>query len=91
MNKSELVSAVADKANVSKKTSEEVVSAVFDVLTEALGNGDKVAVAGFGTFEVHERAERTGRNPQTGEEIHIDGCKSPAFKAGKQLKEAVNK
>ena len=89
MNKTELISAVAEKSGASKKDAEKVVNATFDVITEALSKGDKVALIGFGNFEVRERAAREGKNPQTGEKIKIAACKVPGFKAGKALKEAV--
>ncbi len=91
MNKSELVSAVAEKAGLSKKDSEKAVAAVFDAITGALVAGDKVHLVGFGSFEVKERAARTGRNPQTKEEITIPASRSASFKAGKALKDAVAK
>lgn len=91
MNKSELVSTVAEKAGLSKKDSEKAVAAVFDVITGALVAGDKVQLVGFGSFEVKERAARTGRNPQTKEEITIPASRSASFKAGKALKDAVAK
>ncbi|MBO8169791.1 MAG: HU family DNA-binding protein [Thermoanaerobacteraceae bacterium] len=90
MNKSELVSSVAEKAEITKKDAEKVVAAVLETIEEALAKGDKVQLVGFGTFEVRQRAARTGRNPKTGEEIKIEATKVPAFKAGKALKEAVN-
>lgn len=90
MNKSELVGKVAEKSGLSKKDSEKAVNAVIDAIGEALAQGDKVSLVGFGTFEVRERAPRTGRNPQTGEEIAIPATKVPAFKAGKALKESVD-
>ncbi|SKB92104.1 DNA-binding protein HU-beta [Lachnospiraceae bacterium] len=90
MNKTELIDAVAAKAELSKKDSEAVVKAFVDVVSEALAKGDKVQLVGFGTFEVGERAARTGRNPQTGAEITIPASKNPKFKAGKALKDAVN-
>ena len=89
MNKTELIAAIADKAGVSKKDAEKVVGATFDVITEAMAKGDKVALVGFGNFEVRERAAREGKNPQTGDKIKIAACKVPAFKAGKALKDAV--
>lgn len=89
MNKTELIAAIAEKSGVSKKDAEKVVSSTFDVITEAMANGDKVALVGFGTFEVRERAAREGKNLHTGETIQIAACKVPAFKAGKALKEAV--
>lgn len=91
MNKTELVSSVAEKAEVTKKDAEKVIGAVFATIEEALAKGDKVQLVGFGTFEVRERAARAGRNPKTGEEITIAAAKVPAFKPGKALKEAVNK
>jgi DNA-binding protein HU-beta len=89
MNKSELVSAVAEKASITKKDADQAVSAVFDVITETLASGDKVQLVGFGNFEVKERNARTGRNPKTLEPIEIAASKSPVFKAGKGLKDAV--
>ncbi|HHU31667.1 MAG: HU family DNA-binding protein [Zhaonellaceae bacterium] len=91
MNKTELVSSVAEKAEITKKEAEKVVGAIFSSIEEALAKGDKVQLVGFGTFEVRERAARTGRNPKTGEEITIAAAKVPAFKPGKALKDAVNK
>mgnify|MGYP000927234518 FL=1 len=91
MNKTELVSSVAEKAEITKKEAEKVVGALFTSIEEALAKGDKVQLVGFGTFEVRERAARTGRNPKTGEEITIAATKVPAFKPGKALKEAVSK
>lgn len=91
MNKAELVSAVAEKADMSKKDAEKAVKAVFDVIEESLAQSEKVQLVGFGTFEVKERAERTGRNPQTKEAITIPAAKVPGFKAGKALKDAVQK
>lgn len=90
MNKSELISVVADKTNATKKEAEGMVGAVIEAITEALKENDKVVITGFGTFEVHERAARTGRNPQTGEEILIEGSKASVFKAAKQLKDEIN-
>ncbi|NPV92629.1 MAG: HU family DNA-binding protein [Firmicutes bacterium] len=90
MNKAELVSSVAEKADLTKKEAERVVNAVFASVEEALANGDKVQLVGFGTFEVREREARKGRNPQTGQEISIPATKVPAFKAGKALKDSVN-
>ena len=89
MNKMELVAAVAAKANLSKKDAEAAVSATIDAVKDALKAGDKVALVGFGTFEVRERAARMGKNPQTGAAIEIAASKVPAFKAGKALKDAV--
>ena len=91
MNKSELVNSVADKALLSKKDAEKAVTAIFETLTETLAQGDKVSLVGFGTFEVKENAEKTGRNPKTGEAITIPASKKPKFTAGKALKDAVNK
>ena len=87
MNKTELVAAVAEQGEVSKKDAEK---AFVDVVTEELKKGEKVQLVGFGTFEVSERAAREGRNPQTGMTMKIDACKAPKFKAGKALKDAVN-
>lgn len=89
MNKTELVAAVATKADLSKKDAEAAVKAVLDAVTEALADGEKVALVGFGTFEVKERAARTGKNPRTGEAIEIPASKVPSFKAGAVLKNAV--
>ena len=91
MNKSELVANVADKAGLTKKDAEKAVVSVFEAIEGALKEGDKVQLIGFGTFEVKERAARKGRNPQTGKEIEIAASKNPVFKAGKALKDAVNK
>ena len=90
MNKTDLINAVAAKTELSKKDSEKAVSAVFDVITEQLAEGEKVVLVGFGTFEVRHRAARKGRNPSTKEEIFIPATKSPAFNAGKGLKTIVN-
>lgn len=91
MNKVELVAAVAEKAALSKKDAEKAVAAVLDAIEEAVAGGDKVQLVGFGTFEIRERAARTGRNPQTGAEIKIAASKQPVFKAGKAFKDAVAK
>ncbi len=91
MNKTELVSNVAVKTGMTKKDSEKALEAVMASIGEALAMGDKVQLVGFGTFDVKGRAERTGRNPQTGSEIKIPAAKVPVFKAGKALKEAVSK
>ncbi len=91
MNKSELINAVAEKTQLTKKDSEKAVTAVFDVITEQLAKDEKVVLVGFGTFEVRHRAARKGRNPSTKEEILIPATKAPAFKAGKNLKMQVNK
>ena len=90
MNKAELVAAVAEKAELSRKDAEAAVKALTDVIAEELNKGEKVTLVGFGTFEVSERAERTGRNPQTGEEMVIPASKAPKFKAGKALKDQLN-
>ena len=89
MNKKELIKAVVETTGLSKKDVTAVVDDVFDKITEALKNGDKVKLSGFGNFEVRERAARKGRNPQTGEEIEIPASKVPAFKPAKQLKELI--
>ena len=88
-NKQDLIAKVAETAELSKKQAALVVSTVFDTIAESLANGEKVQLIGFGSFEVRERAERKGRNPQTGEELVIPATKAPAFKAGKALKEVV--
>ena len=90
MNKTELVAAVAEQAGLSKKDAEAAVKAFTDVVAEALKAGDKIQLVGFGTFEVSERAAREGRNPRTGETMTIEASKTPKFKAGKALKEALN-
>lgn len=90
MNKTELVAAVAEKAGVSKKDAEAVVAAFTDTVTKELKKGGKVSLVGFGTFEVSARSARTGRNPQTGEEMKIAASKAPKFKAGKAFKDAIN-
>ncbi|GFZ99539.1 HU family DNA-binding protein [Dyella caseinilytica] len=90
MNKTDLINAVAQKAELSKTDAGRALEAFFETVQEALKNGDDVAVVGFGTFTVRERAARTGRNPRTNEEIKIAASKIPAFKAGKGLKDAVN-
>ena len=89
MNKTELIAAVAEKAALSKKDAEKAVKAVLDTVEETLVKGDKVQLIGFGTFEVKERAARTGHNPLTGASIEIAASKVPAFKAGAALKNAV--
>ena len=89
MNKAELVAAVAERADFTKKDAEKVVVAVLDTISDALAKKEKVQLVGFGTFEVKHREERVGRNPRTKEEIVIPACNVPGFKAGKQLKEAV--
>ena len=90
MNKTELVAAIAEKAELSKKDAEKALAAFTDVVADTLKNGDKIQLVGFGTFEVSERAAREGRNPQTGETMKIEASKSPKFKAGKALKDMVN-
>ena len=91
MNKAELITKIAENSGLSKKDSEKALSATIDAVTEALSDGDKVQLVGFGIFEVKERAARTGRNPKTRETIHIPASRSPQFKAGKALKDAVAK
>ena len=91
MTKSELIASVSEKAGMTKKDAEKAISAIIDSITEALAKGEKVQLVGFGTFEVRERAERTGINPQTQQKIKIAATKTPAFKAGTTLKEAVAK
>ncbi len=91
MNKAELINAVAEKAELSKKDTEAAVNAVVDVITAALKKGDKVQLVGFGSFETRKRAARVGRNPKTKETIKIAASKVPAFKPGKALKDAVAK
>ena len=93
MNKTELVAAIAEKAELSKKDAEKALAALkafTDVVAEELKKGEKIQLVGFGTFEVSERAERTGRNPQSGKEMVIPASKAPKFKAGKALKDMVN-
>lgn len=90
MNKAELVEQVAEKTGKTKKEAGVAVDAVFQTITEALETGEKVTLIGFGNFEVRKRAARKGRNPQTGAEIQIEESQVPAFKPGKQLKDAVN-
>lgn len=90
MNKSELIEAVAESADLPKAAANRAVDAVVEAVTKALQSGDQVSLVGFGTFSVKDRAARTGRNPQTGEPIQIKAAKIPSFKAGKALKDAVN-
>ena len=90
MNKTELVAAIAEKADLQKKDAEKVIAAFTEVVAETLKKGDKIQLVGFGTFEVAERAARTGRNPQTKETIEIPASKAPKFKAGKALKDQIN-
>ena len=89
MNKTDLINAVAEASELSKKDATKAVDAVFDTILDALKEGDKVQLIGFGNFDVRERAARKGRNPQTGDEIEIPASKVPAFKPGKALKDAV--
>ena len=91
MNKSDLIAAIAAKTGSTKKDAEATLNAFVDVVTDSLVKGDKVQLVGFGTFEVRKRAARKGRNPQTKEEIKIPASKAPVFKAGKALKDLVNK
>ncbi len=91
MTKAELISVVAEKTDLTKKDSDKAVTAVIDAITEALVNGDKVSLVGFGTFEVKDRAARKGINPRTKEPMPIPASKLPSFKAGKALKESVAK
>lgn len=91
MNKADLIAAIAAKTGETKKSAEASVNAFVDVITESLVKGDKVQLVGFGSFEVRKRTARKGRNPQTKEEIKIPASKAPVFKAGKALKDLVNK
>ena len=91
MKKSEMISVIAEKTGVSKTESEKVFNATFDMFKEELAKGEKVSVAGFGTFKISERAAREGRNPLTGEKLQIVASKSVSFKAGTELKKVVNK
>jgi DNA-binding protein HU-beta len=90
VNKSELIDAIAESADISKAAAGRAIDAVVESVTNALKGGDQVTLIGFGTFSVKDRAARTGRNPQTGAEIQIAAAKIPSFKAGKGLKDAVN-
>lgn len=90
MNKSELIDAIAASADIPKAAAGRALDAMIESIGSALKEGDQVALVGFGTFQVKERAARTGRNPQTGEPIEIKAAKVPGFKAGKALKDAVN-
>ncbi len=90
MNKAELIDAVAENADISKAAATRAVDTVLESITSTLKSGDQVALVGFGTFSVKDRAARTGRNPRTGEPLQIPAAKVPAFKAGKALKDAVN-
>jgi len=91
MNKNDLIAAVADKTGVSKASAGQAVDATFDAITDALKTGDDVKIIGFGNFAVAKRAASVGRNPRTGEAIKIAASKTPKFKAGKGLKDAVNR
>ena len=91
MNRTELVEAMAKKADLSKKEADAALKALIDTVGAQLKKGDKIQLVGFGTFEVAKRAARKGKNPQTGEVIKIAASKSPKFKAGKALKDLVNK
>ena len=90
MNKTDLINAVAEKAELSRADASRALEAFFDTVQKALKKGDDVAVVGFGTFTVRKRAARTGRNPRTGQQIKIKASKNPSFKAGKALKDAIN-
>ena len=90
MNKTELIAAVAEKAEISKKDAEKAVKAFTEVVSDELVKGEKIQLVGFGTFEVSERPAREGRNPKTGEVMTIAASKAPKFKAGKALKDAIN-
>ncbi len=90
MNKSELIDAIADSSDLPKAAAGRALDAVLDTISETLQKGDSVVLVGFGTFNIKERAARTGRNPKTGEAIEIKAAKVPGFKAGKALKDAVN-
>lgn len=90
MNKAELVAAIADKAELSKKDAEKALKAFTDVVAEEMKKGEKIQLVGFGTFEVSSRAARVGRNPQSGKEMKIPASKAPKFKAGKALKDMIN-
>ena len=90
MTKAELVTSIAEKTGLTKKDSEKALAAFVDTVTETLAKGDSIQLVGFGTFEVRERAERTGINPQTKQTIKIAASKNPVFKAGKALKDAVS-
>lgn len=90
MNKQELISAIAQDAEISKADAGKALAATIDAITKAMAKGDKVQLVGFGTFEVRARAARTGKNPRTGEAIKIAASKVPAFKAGKALKDTIN-
>ncbi len=89
MNKNELISAVAEKAGLSKKDAEKALNATIEAITAAVANGEKVQLIGFGTFELRERAAKQARNPRTGETMTVPACKAPAFKAGQAFKNAA--
>jgi len=89
MTKTELVDELADRADLTKRAADDALNAMLDIITESLADGEKVTVTGFGTFLVRHRAARMGRNPQTGEPIHIPAQDTPAFRAGSNLKDAV--
>ena len=91
MNKGELIAALAAKTKLTKKDSENALNAILDVIAETMAKGEKVQLIGFGTFEAKKRPARVARNPRTGESVKIAACKAPAFKAGKALKDIVNK
>ena len=91
MNKTELIAAVAEKTGMTKKDAEAAIKAMLNAIEDALIKGDKVQLIGFGAFEVHERAARTGKNPRTGEAVQIPAARSPVFKAGKAFKEKVDR
>ncbi|GAM66075.1 DNA-binding protein HU-beta [Vibrio ishigakensis] len=90
MNKSQLTEAISEQADITKKQAHDALNTITQEIANALAGGDEVALIGFGTFKITERGARTGRNPSTGETIHIAASKSPSFKAGKALKEALN-
>lgn len=91
MNKLELIDAMSEKANSSKSSAEQSLKAIIEVISEELEKGERIQLIGFGTFETRKRAAKKGRNPQTGAELKIPACTAPAFKAGKALKDIVNK
>ena len=91
MNKGELIAALSEKTELTKKESEAALNGILDVIAESLTKGEKVQLIGFGTFEAKSRPARVARNPRTGESVKIAACKAPAFKAGKALKDSVNK
>ena len=91
MNKTELIASIAEKSGISRKDAEKALAAFMETVVESVANDEKVQIIGFGTFELRERSERTGRDPRTNREILIPASKAPAFKVGKAFKEAVNK